>query len=77
MSQVEESFAVREIVLSNSSFGPREIEQITAAIASDFSNYSVLRDAVSDLEMREDRTPAVAVRLGVCYYLLGLSLIHI
>ncbi|MCH2130458.1 MAG: tetratricopeptide repeat protein [Pirellulaceae bacterium] len=71
MSQVEESFAVREIVLSNSSFGPREIEQITAAIASDFSNYSVLRDAVSDLEMREDRTPAVAVRLGVCYYLLG------
>ena len=71
MSQVEESFAVKEIVLSNSTFGPREINHLTAVIASDFSNYSVLRDAVSDLEMREERTPAAAVRLGVCYYLLG------
>lgn len=71
MSQVEESFAVKEIVLSNSSFGPPEIAQITAAISSDFSNYSVLRDAVSDLEMHEEKTPAAAVRLGVCYFLLG------
>ena len=71
MSQVEESFAVKEIVLSNSTFGPQEINQLTAMIASDFSNYPILRDAVSDLEMREERTPAAAVRLGVCYYLLG------
>ncbi len=30
-----------------------------------------LREAVSELETREDRSPAAAVRLGVCYYLLG------
>jgi len=70
MSQVVD-VDVKEIVLSNSSFGPREIEQLVDAIASDFSNYGVLRDAVSDMELREFRTPAAAVRLGVCYFLLG------
>ena len=70
MSQVLE-FDVKSLVLSNTSFGPREIDQLTDAIASDFSNYAVLRDAVSDLEMREQPTPASAVRLGVCYFILG------
>jgi DNA-directed RNA polymerase subunit alpha len=62
---------LRDIVLSNSSFGPREIAQLTQAIGEDFSQFSVLRDAVAELEMREDRTPAAKVRLGVCYFLLG------
>lgn len=61
----------REIVLSNSSFGPREITNLQTAIAEDYSQYGVLRDAVGELEMREERTPASKVRLGVCYYLLG------
>lgn len=62
---------IRDIVLSNSSFGPREITQSTQAIAEDYSHFGLLRDAVAELEMREERTPAAAVRLGVCYYLLG------
>jgi DNA-directed RNA polymerase subunit alpha len=62
---------IRDIVLSNSTFGPREISQLAAAIAEDFSQFGVLRDAVAELEAREDRTPASKVRLGVCYYLLG------
>lgn len=70
MSQVLE-IDVKEIVLSNSSFGPVEIDQLTQAINQDFSNFSVLRDAVAELEMIEQRSPATAVRLGVCYYLLG------
>ena len=32
---------------------------------------SQLREAVAELEASEDRSPAAAVRLGVCYYLLG------
>jgi len=70
MSEVLES-DVRQYVLSNTSFGPNEIDQIVAAITTDMSSYRVLRDAVGELEVREDRTPATAVRLGVCTYLLG------
>ena len=69
--QVEAVLDLKEIVLANSTFGPAEIEQLTSAIASDFSNYAVLRDAVAELEVREDRSPATSVRLGVCYFLMG------
>ena len=62
---------LKEIVLSNSSFGPREIGQLVDSISADFSQYGVLRDLVAELEVREDRSPATAVRLGVCYFLLG------
>ncbi len=62
---------IREIVLSNMAFGPAEVELITQAIREDYGRFSELRDAVAELEVREDRTPATAVRLGVCYYLLG------
>ncbi len=72
MSQVVGSeIDLREIVLSNSSFGPTEISQLSLAISEDYSQFQVLRDAVGELEGREDRSPATAVRLGVCYYLLG------
>lgn len=62
---------LKEIVLSNTSFGPQEIDQIQRAITEDYSRLGVLRDAVAELEVREDRSPATAVRLGVCLYLLG------
>src|SRR5690606_4424119 len=62
---------LREIVLANSTFGPQEIAQLSKAIAEDPGAFSLLRDAVGELEVREDRTPASAVRLGVCYYLMG------
>ena len=48
---------IRDIVLSNSTFGPREISQLTQAIAEDYQQFGVLRDAVAELEVREDRTP--------------------
>ena len=62
---------LKEIVLSNNSFGPNEIQQISLAIAEDYTQFQLLRDAVADLESREDRSPAAAVRLGVCLFLLG------
>jgi DNA-directed RNA polymerase subunit alpha len=62
---------LKEIVLSNNTFGPNEIKQITRAITEDYSRYSTLRDAVAELEVAEDHSPATAVRLGVCYYLMG------
>lgn len=66
-----ESFDVKQVVLSNNTFGPREIEQLRAAFSADYSNYRQLREAVEELEQQEERSPATTVRLGVCYYLMG------
>ncbi len=70
MSQVLD-FDVRDVVLSDGTFGPQEIRKILNAVSHDATRLGVLRDAVADLECREDHTPASLVRLGVCQYLLG------
>lgn len=62
---------LRDIVLSNNSFGPNEIAMINGAIGREYTQFGILRDSVAELESREERTPATAVRLGVCYYILG------
>jgi len=70
MSQTVE-FDLKQMVLSNDSFGPRDVRRMQEAISHDFSQYAVLRDAVAELQGREDHTPASRVRLGVCLYILG------
>src|SRR5436305_9873328 len=62
---------LRDIVLSNNTFGPREITLLMQSIAEDYQQFGVMRDAIAELEAREDRTPAAAVRLGVCQFILG------
>ncbi|MCX7424030.1 MAG: tetratricopeptide repeat protein [Planctomycetia bacterium] len=62
---------LKQLVLFNGTFGPREIRQLEDAIAAGYSHYRVLRDAVAELEIKEDPSPASMVRLGVCLYLLG------
>ncbi len=62
---------VKQIVLTNGTFGPNEILQIADALAEDSANHRTLREAVAELETSEDRSPAAAVRLGVCQFLLG------
>ncbi len=69
MSMVESE--VKQIVLGGGPFGPQEVKQLVSAIAEDFGQYRILRDSVSELEGREERSPAASVRLGVCQYLLG------
>ncbi len=64
-------FDLRQVVLLAGTFGPREIQQITQVISRDSANFRVFRDAVAELEAREDASPASNVRLGVCLYLLG------
>ena len=71
MTQTVE-FDLKQTVLSNGAFGPRDVRQMQDAIARDFSQYAVLRDAVGELQSRgEEHTPASRVRLGVSLYLLG------
>lgn len=62
---------VKDIVLSQSSFGPAEVQMLMEAISRDFTQYRTLRESLQQLEQRGEPTPAAKVRLGVCYYLLG------
>lgn len=62
---------VKELMVSNSSFGPQEITKISNAISQNYLQFRALRDAIAELESHEERTPATSVRLGVGLYLLG------
>jgi DNA-directed RNA polymerase subunit alpha len=64
-------FDLKRLVLVNDTFGPRDVRQMQEAIARDFSQYQVLRDAVNELQAKEEQTPASNVRFGVCLHLLG------
>ncbi|MGA2031701.1 MAG: DNA-directed RNA polymerase subunit alpha C-terminal domain-containing protein [Thermoguttaceae bacterium] len=62
---------IRQLVLVNGPFGPAEVRQMQETIARNHLNYKILRDAVQELQAKEEQTPASMVRLGVCLYLLG------
>jgi DNA-directed RNA polymerase subunit alpha len=64
-------FDIKQAIVSTAAFGPREIEQIRAAIAANFSRYRDLREAVQELEGQPSRSPAASAKLGVCLYLVG------
>ena len=64
-------FDLKQVVLYNGTFGPREIDRITAAISWDFTQFEILKEAVAELETKEELSPASHVRLGVCLYLTG------
>jgi DNA-directed RNA polymerase subunit alpha len=64
-------FDLRQAVLVNGPFGPKEVRHMEAAIVRDRTNYAILRDAVAELQAKEESTPASMVRLGTCLYLLG------
>ena len=60
---------IREVVLSNQSFGPADIEKITRVIEEDLTQLALLKDAVQELQQTPDLSPATQTRLGVCLYL--------
>ncbi len=72
MSQgIQFQLDVKELMLSNGSFGPNEIRILADSIAENPMQYKILRSSVAELESNESRTPATSVRLGVGLYLLG------
>jgi DNA-directed RNA polymerase subunit alpha len=64
-------FDVKQVILVNGPFGPNEVKQIREAVSRDHANFQRLRDAVNELQSKEEQTPASMVRLGVAMYLLG------
>ncbi|MDZ4820270.1 MAG: DNA-directed RNA polymerase subunit alpha C-terminal domain-containing protein [Planctomycetota bacterium] len=65
------SATLKQVVLTNGTFGPSEVQIIVEALAEDALAHRALREAINELESSEDRSPAAAVRLGICFYLLG------
>jgi len=68
---VTATFDIKQVVLLSGTFGPREVRQISETIARDYAQYQLFRDAVNELQSRDEQSPASNVRLGVCLYLLG------
>lgn len=63
---------LKQIVLSNDPFGPREIDKLTDAVSHEMSLFTFFRDSVAELADKADElSPAGEVRLGVCQYLIG------
>lgn len=71
MSVTTSAANIKQIVLTNGTFGPVEIQQIVDAISDDPTNHRILREAANELEAGEERSPASSVRLGVSMYILG------
>lgn len=70
MTQVPE-LELKDILLSNSSFGPNEISVILTRVCNDFSQFPNLKEVTDVLESQTERSPATSVRLGVCQYMIG------
>ncbi len=72
MAQIPTSeVELKDVLLSNSSFGPGEISFVAKRISNDYTQFPVLREVTQELENQINRSPASSVRLGVCQYLLG------
>ncbi len=65
-------FDVKQVVLYDGTFGPREIEQLLVLTSRDFTQFETLKEAVQELEAKQSElSPSARVRLGVCQYLIG------
>lgn len=62
---------IRDLVTGTGPFGPTEVRRLLDSLGTDASLHRDLRDAVRELESQPERSPATAVRLGVCQNLLG------
>ncbi|MFK8114139.1 MAG: DNA-directed RNA polymerase subunit alpha C-terminal domain-containing protein [Rubripirellula sp.] len=72
MSEVElDVLDLKELILSNNSFGPSDVGAIRAAISENYGHFGELRDAVNEMEADDMLSPAGKTKMGVCQFLLG------
>ena len=72
MNEVElDVLDLKELVLSNNSFGPADVGEIRTAITENYGHFGELRDAVNEMEEDLAISPAGKTKKGVCQFLLG------
>ena len=72
MNEVDlEVLDLKEVILSNNSFGPADVGEIRTAITENYGHFGELRDAVNEMHESDSLTPAGKTKMGVCEFLLG------
>jgi len=72
MNEVDlEVLDLKELILSNNSFGPADVGRIRTAISQNYGHFGELRDAVAEMEADDTLSPAGMTKLGVCQFLVG------
>ena len=72
MNEVDlEVVDLKEVILSNNSFGPNDVVEIRQMIAENYGHFAELRDAVQEMLEDSALTPAGKTKMGVCQFLLG------
>ncbi len=72
MSEVElDVLDLKDLVLSNNSFGPSDVGKIRGAISENYGHFGELRDATNEMEGDDALSPAGRTKMGVCQFLLG------
>ena len=72
MSEVEaDVLDLKELVLSNTSFGPNDVTTIRNAISENYGHFGELRDAVAEMESDDSLSPSGRTKMGVCEFLVG------
>ena len=67
-------FDLKQTILTNGSFGPKETDRLAYALSVDITQVDILRNAIDELEAEESTSKlssAGRVRLGIAYYLMG------
>ncbi len=67
-------FDLKQTILTDGPFGPKETEKLANAVGHDYSQFELLKEAVGELETKEHRdelSAAARVRLGLGYFLTG------
>lgn len=62
---------IKLLVLASTPLTAADAKQLEEVSSSDPGQYRALREAVHELETRNDNSAPAKLRLGVCYYLLG------
>ena len=71
---VPPDFDVKQTIVMDGSFGPKEAERLALVLSSDVTQSETLRNAIDELEAEDSKnklSPAGRVRLGIAYFLLG------
>lgn len=68
-----QEFEVKQTVLYDGSFGPREIDRLREEIGRDLKKFDELKEAIGELKSKDEDelSPAAQVKLGVCQFLVG------
>ena len=62
---------LKEVILSNNSFGPADVGEIRTAITENYGHFAELRDATNEMSNDDTLSPAGRTKMGVCQFLLG------